>query len=141
MPIAGTLQDMIYIPGRLFSVSPLTTQAIDNLFARNERVINHFQTGSGSFALIMVGAIFVGSMETSWAGEVTPTRNRTLQHSDYSNPEVQLHFEKGEEMGRFNMGSTVILLFEPGSLQWEASLGPGSEISMGQKIATFINRL
>jgi phosphatidylserine decarboxylase len=136
MPVDGTLLDMTYVPGRLYSVSPLTTQAIDNLFARNERVINHFKTSSGSMALIMVGAIFVGSMETVWAGEITPARNRTLQHSDYSNPEIQINFDKGEEMGRFNMGSTVILLFEPGALQWVPSLIPGANIRLGQKLGT-----
>jgi phosphatidylserine decarboxylase len=139
MPMNGELQSMIYIPGKLFSVSPGTTQGIDNLFARNERVINLFKTNIGNVALIMVGAIFVGSMETVWAGEITPKdiRKKTIQH--YSETDKKIRLPKGTEAGRFNMGSTVILLFEKGKLNWNKNIAVDSKINMGQIIAEIQN--
>jgi phosphatidylserine decarboxylase len=139
MPIKGELESMMYVPGKLFSVSPTTTQGIDNLFARNERVINIFNTEIGSMALIMVGAIFVGSMETVWAGEITPSGigEKTTGYHVTRDELIRLH--KGEEMGRFNMGSTVILLFEKGQLNWNEGIRVDAGIKMGQVIAEIRN--
>ena len=137
MPVTGTLQSMTYVPGQLFSVSPATTRGIDNLFARNERLVQIFDSEIGSFALVMVGAIFVGSMETVWAGQVTPAKERTQNTLHYplaGQPDIQL--AKGSEMGRFNMGSTVILLFQQGRLDWDAAIRTDTSVRLGQKIAT-----
>jgi phosphatidylserine decarboxylase len=150
LPIAGTLTGMTYVPGRLFSVSPATTRAIPRLFARNERVIAYFNTALGPMALIMVGAIFVGSMETVWQGVVTPPHSDTINHWQYKHsvsglsdslvtPKSKtmqgIQLDKGEEMGRFNMGSTVILLLPRNSIAWD-HLNAGQPVRMGQQIAT-----
>ncbi|NNE36777.1 MAG: phosphatidylserine decarboxylase, partial [Gammaproteobacteria bacterium] len=120
MPINGTLNKMTYIPGRLFSVNQSTTNKVDDLFAINERIINVFETDIGTVALIMVGAIFVGSMETVWAGEVTPKLKGKLFSNNY--PDKSIRLSKGDEMGRFNMGSTVILLFGPDKVSYEPEM-------------------
>jgi len=135
MPVSGTLTSMTYVPGDLFSVSPATTQTIDKLFARNERVIQVFETTMGRVALVMVGAIFVGSMETVWAGEITPAADRQPYTIDYTKSGQQLTLAKGAEMGRFNMGSTVILLFEKDRLEWDTVVSPDQAVRLGQKIA------
>jgi phosphatidylserine decarboxylase len=134
MPLEGKLQQMIHVPGRLFSVSPSTTRTVPRLFSRNERIVNLFQTKCGPVAVIMVGAIFVASMDTVWAGTVTPlSRKLTRWHyTELSAAEVKL--SKGEELGRFNMGSTVILLFPRDAVTWEESLQPGTHIRMGECI-------
>lgn len=135
MPVSGSLQQMTHIPGRLFSVSPSTTRVVPRLFSRNERVVNLFQTEQGAMGLVMVGAIFVASMDTVWAGTVAPL-SRRLSHWHYPeqapNP---VSLKRGSEMGRFNMGSTVILLFPKGSIEWEQSMVPGSGVQMGGRIA------
>lgn len=136
IPLAGTLKKMIHVPGRLFSVSPATTRAVPRLFARNERVVNLFDTEAGPMAVIMVGAIFVASMDTVWAGTVTP-RGRQVQQWDYGRKSTTgTKLRKGAEMGRFNMGSTVILLFGKDAVAWSEQLVPDSKVQMGQKIAT-----
>lgn len=134
MPIAGQLEKMIYIPGKLFSVNTITTEAVEQLFARNERVVCLFNTAIGKLALIMVGAIFVGSMETVWAGQITPNKNRRLQVYDYGPDKPELKLSKGEEMGRFNMGSTVILLFQSEKMRWNEQLQAGSKVELGKKL-------
>jgi len=139
MPLAGTLEKMAYVPGRLFSVNPVTTANISRLFARNERVISLFHTFHGRMAVIMVGAIFVGSMETVWAGQVTPAQDRSEGNWSYDHLKDPVSLDKAEEMGRFNMGSTVILLFEKKRVEWLESLKPGDRVKMGQKIGTLIN--
>jgi phosphatidylserine decarboxylase len=139
MPMDGELQSMIYIPGKLFSVSPNTTQGIDNLFARNERVINLFKTDIGNVALIMVGAIFVGSMETVWAGEITPNDIHKKSIQNYTTTDEKIRLPKGAEAGRFNMGSTVILLFEKEKISWAPRIATDVEINMGQQIAEISN--
>ena len=134
MPVTGKLKTMLHVPGRLFSVNGRTTRMVPSLFARNERVISIFDTTHGPMALIMVGAIFVGSMETVWSGTVTPSSSRkkvTVWQYD-ENSEIQL--ERGQEMGRFNMGSTVILLFPDQAIQWKESLQPDSVVNMGQQL-------
>ena len=108
MPLDGSLKSMKYIPGKLFSVNQNTVNNIDQVFARNERLICYFDTEFGEIALVMVGAIFVGSMETSWEGQITPPYNNSVKTFEYSSSQIKLC--KVEELGRFNMGSTVILL-------------------------------
>lgn len=133
MPQTGTLRSMTHVPGRLFSVSPLTTREVPRLFARNERLVNIFDTDNGPMAVIMVGAIFVSSMDTVWAGTVTPRRLRPTTSVYQQQDNIRL--EKGQEMGRFNMGSTVILLHPENSLEWDEKLIPEASVVMGQEIA------
>ena len=108
MPLDGSLKSMKYIPGNLFSVNQRTVDDIDQVFARNERLVCYFDSEYGEIALVMVGAIFVGSMETSWEGQITPPYNKSVRTFEYDSRQIKL--SKGEELGRFNMGSTVILL-------------------------------
>lgn len=108
MPYDGKLVAMDYIPGDLFSVNQQTAQNVDNLFARNERVVCYFETEFGLCAFVLVGAIFVGSMQTVWHGQINPPYKKHVQHFDYQHHNI--HLKKGEEMGRFNMGSTVVML-------------------------------
>ncbi|HCK62694.1 MAG TPA: phosphatidylserine decarboxylase, partial [Gammaproteobacteria bacterium] len=108
MPYDGKLISMDYIPGDLFSVNQQTAQKVDNLFARNERVVCYFETEFGLCAFVLVGAIFVGSMQTVWHGQINPPYKKQVQHFDYQDQNITL--KKGEEMGRFNMGSTIIML-------------------------------
>jgi len=135
MPLDGLLLKMLYVPGRLFSVNRATTSSVASLFSRNERVISIFQTCSGLMAVILVGAIFVGSMETVWAGQITPAPERKRTQWDYQGTGREIRLAKGEEMGRFNMGSTVILLFEPGMVEWLTELQADTVVVMGQVIA------
>jgi phosphatidylserine decarboxylase len=130
MPVRGTLQDTVYVPGRLFSVNTVTAQHVPRLFARNERVLTLFDTDFGQFALVLVGALNVGSMATVWAGNITPAARRTVTR--IPGPAVTL--EKGAELGRFNMGSTIIMLFEPGRARWHPLLRAGSVVQLGQAI-------
>jgi len=132
MPVAATLREMIHVPGRLFSVNPVTTASMPRLFGRNERVLCLFETTPGPMALILVGAIFVGSMETVWAGRVTPTGIRKPGRTYAGKAAIRL--DKGAEMGRFNMGSTVILLFGPERIAWDSILKPGNRLRVGQHI-------
>jgi phosphatidylserine decarboxylase len=136
MPLAGKLRKMVHVPGRLFSVNETTCQKVPRLFARNERVICLFDTEAGPMAMILVGAIFVSSIETVWAGTVTPTRLR-VSSWDYDKPQQAeaVKLEKGEEMGRFNMGSTVILLFGKDAVEWSETLTTGSPVKMGSTMA------
>ncbi len=133
MPAAGKLVSSHYIPGRLFSVNPATVQRLPRLFARNERVVCVFDGEPGYFAVILVGALFVGSMSTVWAGDVTPARRRRVTQLPLPSSPVQL--ARGEELGRFNMGSTVIVLFERGRVQWQPELVAGAKVRMGNSIA------
>lgn len=136
MPLAGSLQQMTHVPGRLFSVSPSTTRTVPRLFSRNERVINLFQTEAGPMAVIMVGAIFVASMDTVWAGTVAPV-HRCIQSWDYTGKNLApVALEKGAEMGRFNMGSTVVLLFGKDAVTWSDLLQPNWKVQMGQRIGS-----
>ncbi len=136
MPIAGQLDRMIYIPGNLFAVNSHTVRVVDSVFARNERVINIFNTEIGPMAIIMVGALNVGSMETIWAGQITPAenRNRAINDTKYSDDEIEL--EQGQEMGRFNMGSTVILLLPENVMKWDAGMTEGNTVMMGEGIGS-----
>ena len=135
MPFSGRLVEMTYIPGRLFSVAPGYTESIPRLFARNERVVCIFQTAAGFMAVILVGAIFVGSIETVWAGEITPPRSKSIKVINYAADSNAIQLEKGEELGRFNMGgSTIIVLFGPGLVKWQSDLGAESRVQFGQAL-------
>jgi phosphatidylserine decarboxylase len=130
MPLTGDLREMIHVPGRLFSVNPITTALVPRLFARNERLACLFESEAGPMAVILVGAIFVGSMETVWSGQVTP--RASAGKSTGEGPTARL--DRGSEMGRFNMGSTVILLFPPDRVAWDPSLAAGDPVRVRQRI-------
>jgi len=138
MPLAGTLQAAWYVPGELFSVNATTAAQVPGLFARNERVVCVFADGTFSFALVLVGALFVGSMSTVWHGAVTPRSPRVRGDLALDFVRANLRLEKGAEMGRFNMGSTVILLLPPGRIEWLTGLAAGSPIRMGQALARLV---
>lgn len=133
MPVDGRLLETTYVPGRLFSVAPHTTRAIPGLFTRNERLVTVFESPAGPLAMVMVGAIFVSCMETVWDGVVNPSLGMSLETRRFGTagrPDVAL--ERGAEAGRFNMGSTVILVYGPGRVNWSAGLRPGLPVQMGQ---------
>lgn len=135
MPLSGDLTQMIHVPGRLFSVNATTARLVPGLFARNERVVCRFDTEAGGMGLVLVGAIFVGGMETVWAGEITPPHSgEDIQRWDYSDDCQHIRLEGGDEMGRFNLGSTVVLLFPPNRVQWEPGLAPGQKVRLGQRL-------
>lgn len=134
MPITGKLEQMIFIPGDLFSVNPLTAQNVPNLFARNERAVAIFSTAIGPMAMVLVGATIVGSIETVWAGTLKAQKNKELQYWDYSDQEIIL--EKGAEMGRFKLGSTIVALFPKDSIEFNTELEPSSVTRLGQLFAT-----
>jgi phosphatidylserine decarboxylase len=135
MPLGGNLVWMRHVPGRLFSVNATTADLVPRLFARNERVVCQFETDAGAMAMALVGAIFVGGIETVWAGEITPVKAQR-QLVGASAEDQSLRLERGAEMGRFNLGSTVILLFEPGRVRWEETLAPGQKVRLGQRLGT-----
>ena len=130
MPLAGTLREMIYVPGKLFSVNPVTVENVPNLFARNERVVCIFDTAAGPMALVLVGAMIVGSVETPWAGIVAPNSSG-VKAITYEG-ESALSFAKGEEMGRFRLGSTVVMVMPKGSVSWNAEQIAGKTVRMGE---------
>ena len=129
MPCAGRLLRMVYVPGDLFSVNPTTVRGVPGLFARNERVVCVFDTARGPFVLVLVGATIVGSMATVWHGVVTPPRPGEIKRWDYTNQPVEL--AKGAEMGRFLLGSTVVLLWPKGTLKFNPDWAPGGAVRMG----------
>lgn len=132
MPLAGTLKQMVYVPGRLFSVNQTTAENVPELFARNERVVCLFDTERGPMAVVLVGAMIVASVETVWAGLVTPPK-RELKTFDYDEAaRAPITLEKGAELGRFKLGSTAIVLFGPEQVKWAQSLAAGSSVQMGQ---------
>ncbi|MCP5197726.1 MAG: phosphatidylserine decarboxylase [Gammaproteobacteria bacterium] len=141
MPLTGQLREMVHIPGKLFSVSPLTTRMVPNLFARNERVVTWFDTPAGPLALVLVGAINVASIETVWAGAITPPLGASIRHWRYpAEGDGAVRLDKGAELGRFNMGSTVILLFGPGAVRWESAIQAGATVRMGQRLGKIEKR-
>jgi len=133
MPADGTLTAAWYVPGRLFSVNAKTAAGVTGLFARNERIVCIFEDGAFSFALVLVGALFVGSMTTHWHGDVTPRARRPCELKSVTDADPRL--PKGAELARFNMGSTVILLLPRGQADWVAGLAAGSRIQIGQALA------
>jgi phosphatidylserine decarboxylase len=133
MPCAGRLTRMVHVPGDLFSVNPVTARGVPGLFARNERVVCVFESDKGPFVLVLVGATIVGSMATVWHGQVNPPRTGTLRQWDYAPGQVQL--QKGEEMGRFLLGSTVVMLFPHGPLSFNPAWAPARPIQLGEAMA------
>lgn len=138
MPFPGTLRCTVHVPGRLFSVSPLTTRVVPRIFARNERLACVFDTALGPMAVVLVGALNVASMETVWAGVITPPFASRVEKCSYPNPVsgASVGLAKGEELGRFNMGSTVILIVPQGAVRWDAVVREGSGVRMGQRLAS-----
>ncbi|TNC99621.1 MAG: phosphatidylserine decarboxylase [Gallionellaceae bacterium] len=130
MPCAGRLTRMIYVPGDLFSVNPVTARGVPGLFARNERVVCVFDTAHGPFVLTLVGATIVGSMATTWHGVVNPPRTREVREWRYD--DQQITFKKGDEMGRFLLGSTVVMLFQKNALQFNQQWSPALAVRMGE---------
>ena len=130
MPCAGRLQRMVHVPGELFSVNPVTARGVPGLFARNERVVCLFDTVRGPMALVRVGATIVGSMATVWHGVVNPPRPGVIRRFDYAAPPVELL--RGDEMGRFLLGSTVVLLWPRGTLRFNPDWAPAGAVRMGQ---------
>jgi phosphatidylserine decarboxylase len=135
MPLDGTLRAAWYVPGNLFSVNAVTAASVPALFARNERIVCIFEDGPRLFALVLVGALFVGSMETVWHGEVTPRTPRQCLDLPLEAARAPLRLAKGDEMGRFNMGSTVILITPPDTIEWQHSAQAGDSIAVGQPLA------
>lgn len=133
MPCAGELARMIHVPGDLFSVNPTTARGVPGLFARNERVVCVFESAQGPFVLVLVGATIVGSMATVWHGLVNPPRPGTLRQWDYAAGQVSLG--QGDEMGRFLLGSTVVMLFPQGPLRFNPQWAPARPIRLGEEMA------
>lgn len=131
MPMDGHLTEMIYVPGRLFSVNHKTAASIPNLFARNERVITVFNTAVGQMAVILIGAMIVGSIETVWAGTINPPEHKKPNRWQYKD---SIFLKRGEEMGRFKLGSTVIVLMENQGVQWLSTLDPTDKVRFGEKL-------
>ena len=139
MPCAGRLLRMVHVPGALFSVNPTTARGVPGLFARNERVVCVFDAAPGSpvpgpWVLVLVGATIVGSMATAWHGVVNPPRPGALREWDYAGQDIVLG--RGQEMGRFLLGSTVVMLFPDGPLAFNPQWAPGGPIRMGEAMAT-----
>jgi phosphatidylserine decarboxylase len=134
MPCDGKLTRMIYVPGELFSVNPTTARGVPGLFARNERVVCVFDSKHGPFVLTLVGATIVGSMATVWHGIVNPPRTREVREWQYKDKPVTL--KKGDEMGRFLLGSTVVMLFPKNALAFNSEWSPARAIRMGESMST-----
>lgn len=133
LPYPGSLKEMIHVPGRLFSVSKSTAEAVDNLFARNERVVCLFDTELGPMAVVLVGALIVAGIETAWHGLVPPHACRNLRRWRYDG---QLYLNRGAELGRFHLGSTVILLLPPAKASWTVKVQ--QPVRMGQPLGQVI---
>ncbi len=133
MPTDGRLTRMIYVPGELFSVNPATARGVPGLFARNERVVCVFESARGPFVLVLVGATIVGSMATVWHGVVNPPRTRDVRQWHYEGQAVALR--QGDEMGRFLLGSTVVLLFPQGPCRFNPAWAPGGAVRLGEEMA------
>lgn len=134
MPIAGTLTSATFVPGDLFSVNAATAAGVPCLFARNERIVCLFDTAVGPMAVVLVGALFVGSMSLSWLGEVTAEGSPSPRGLPLGDGLTALG--KAAELGRFNMGSTVIVMLPPGAVEWSSTLTPGSAVRLGERIGT-----
>jgi phosphatidylserine decarboxylase len=130
MPCPGRLRRMVYVPGALFSVNPTTARGVPGLFARNERVVCVFDGEQGQFVLTLVGATIVGSMSTVWHGVVNPPRLAEVREWRYDDQSIEL--KKGEEMGRFLLGSTVVMLFPQNALGFNPAWSPARPVKMGE---------
>lgn len=135
MPVTGKLREMVYIPGKLFSVNPSTTEHIPDVLARNERVVSIFDTDAGPVAVILVGAMIVASIETVWAGIIAPNTNRNIQTWRYDqDTATQTVLQRGEEMGRFQVGSTVVVIFPSETIRLAENIGANASVMMGQAL-------
>ena len=134
MPLSGELTQTLYVPGRLFSVAPHTVRTVPRVFARNERLVTVFDTDAGPMAMVLVGALFVACIETVWAGVVTPPHGYRIRRQDFRNAAAPIRLPRGAEMGRFNMGSTVILLFGNRKAEWRKDLAAERLLCMGESI-------
>ena len=135
MPARGELVRTTYLPGDLFSVNGVTAEHVDDLFARNERLVSLFTSAHGQFASVMVGAMIVAGIETVFGG---PVETHAAERVDTAFARGEHVLEAGAEMGRFILGSTVVLLFEPGEVRWRQGLGPGSSVRMGEAIGSWV---
>jgi len=135
MPCDGKLAKMVYVPGDLFSVNPTTARGVPNLFARNERLVCFFESASGNFVMTLVGATIVGSMATVWHGIINPPRAGKVRTWNYKDKNI--HLKKGEEMGRFMLGSTVVLLFPHSNLRFNAVWKPAGSVKLGEVMADY----
>ena len=139
MPMAGFLRKTVYVPGKLFSVNQATADSVSNLFAKNERLICLFDTEVGPMAVILVGAMIVAGIDTTWAGEVCPTTGkREIIETDYTNQAPAVELPLGSELGRFRLGSTAIVLFPYGAMEFESSLEATSSVAMGQLLGRLL---
>lgn len=134
MPVAGTLRETLYIPGDLYSVNQTTAASVDQLFARNERLVAIFDTDAGPMAMVLVGAMIVAGIETVWGGQVAPVLKKPVHTRFDAQPAANIRLEQGAEMGRFKLGSTVILLFGAQAMQWSQGLDAQSALRLGQLI-------
>jgi phosphatidylserine decarboxylase len=132
MPLAGTLRETVHVPGRLFSVAPFSVNAVPRLFARNERLVCHFDGDGGPFAVVMVGALLVSSVETVWGGLEIPPYASRITRKDWRGRSIRL--ERGAELGRFNMGSTVVVVLPAGRARWDPRLAADAEVRVGSEI-------
>ena len=138
MPCDGRLSRMIYVPGELFSVNPVTARGVPGLFARNERVVCVFESARGPFVLVLVGATIVGSMATVWHGVVNPPRGKVVREWDYSTESPAIVLKQGEEMGRFLLGSTVVMLFPKGPLRFNTEWAHAGGVRLGELMANYV---
>ena len=136
MPLDGSLRETVYIPGRLFSVSPRTTQAVSGLFARNERLVSLFDTAIGPVAVILVGAMFVAGIETVWSGLLPHAKQIVEHHYGDAHHQAAINLKRGQELGRFNMGSTVIVLFPPDKVELAPVLTQHAPVKVGELLGT-----
>lgn len=134
MPLGGRLCATRYVPGRLFSVNGVTAAAVEGLFARNERLVCHFESERGALGMVLVGAMIVAGIETVWSGRAAPGRRR-IEHRDYRRDPAPVRLQRGEELGRFLLGSTVILLLPPGAARWQPGCTAGAPVRLGQQLA------
>ncbi|MBP7712881.1 MAG: phosphatidylserine decarboxylase [Gammaproteobacteria bacterium] len=134
MPVTGQLVEMRHVPGSLFSVNERTSRVVPGLFTRNERVVARFDTSVGEMALVLVGALIVGGIETVWSGPVSSGPGRAPVRTYPSAGPGAVRLERAQEMGRFNLGSTVIVLFPRGRVQWDPGIGPGSAVRVGARV-------
>ena len=137
MPVDGRLREMTYIPGRLFSVNFATARVVPRLFTRNERLVCIFDSEIGPLALVLVGAMMVAGMQTVWSGPVTPPHGQTMRTWRYDG-ESAIRLSRGEEMGRFDTGSTVVLLFPANRVEWLDALTAGSSVRMGRELGRLL---
>ncbi|NCF19248.1 MAG: phosphatidylserine decarboxylase [Haliea sp.] len=137
MPVSGRLSATSYIPGKLFSVNGTTADNVDRLFARNERLVCYFETERGPMAMVLVGAMIVAGIETVWSGQVAPPPKHPLV-TDYREPPAPVELDKGQEMGRFKLGSTVILLFPKDSMAWDEGYGADSPTRLGESLGSYL---